>query len=196
MNYKIAELLSKRPTHLRGIAKELFENPATIYKQMFEMERTGLVTSKNDGKRKVFFLNDLHPLADAYIRLADAEEKVNRLGPYAGASFAFLKMLASAFGERRITAVIVFGSVAKGQWEWSKKKRSDLDLLVVIDSLPSDIHERASLFRQLGMQILTDYKIRVHVAPYDLEDLASPDPLLEETGKKGFCIFGELPNNG
>lgn len=189
MNYKIAELLSKRPMHLRGIAKELFENPATIYKQMFEMERTGLVTSKKDGKRKVFFLNTLNPLADAYIRLADAEEKVNRLGPYAGAAFAFLKMLASAFGERRITAVIVFGSVAGGQWEWSKRKRSDLDLLVVIDSLPSDIHERTSLFRRLGLQILADYNIRVHVAPYDMEDIASPDPLLEEAGRKGICIF-------
>jgi len=61
----------------------------------------------------------------------------------------FIKKLEERFGER-LVSVVLFGSVARG----STRKESDIDLLLVIRNLPSDMWERDKLVEDITMDIL------------------------------------------
>lgn len=97
---------------------------------------------------------------------------------------------AAALVERvpSLRAVIVFGSVARGDWN----KWSDIDVLVVADDLPDDALAR------LDVVLLADFAGVQPVAwtPAELAARRPTDPIVAEVNTVGVVVHGELTGGG
>lgn len=107
-------------------------------------------------------------------RRAERQDRLDRAGAYATALAGRLPALRS---------VVVFGSVARGDWNlWS-----DIDVLVVADELPADPLARLDLTLLPGHEGIAP----VVWTPAELAGRPRHDPIATEVRAVGVVVYGE-----
>ncbi|MBS7248317.1 MAG: nucleotidyltransferase domain-containing protein [Candidatus Jordarchaeales archaeon] len=124
-----------------GELRQVVRNPRTLSKKLKMLRSEGLVFHEkgfyrlsDKGKRAIRLLEDLESILSPGITLKNVE----RL-PFIYADFLskYCEILYEHFSQR-LVGVLVFGSVAKGNWD----KNSDIDLLVVVEGWNKPVWER------------------------------------------------------
>ncbi len=180
----------EKPGHVRKLAREIGVSPSYIHRKLAELEAEGMVVSEQVGRRLVYSLVEENPLVQSFRSLKTAEDFVSRFGRYSAAVFAACHLLKEKFGDS-LVSVKVFGSVAKSSWEMSEKKKSDLDIAVVVRSLPVKFTERIKMFTGVSLKLLLKYNIKTDIIPYDLKDIKFRDEFRDEIARTGITVYGD-----
>jgi len=129
--------------------------------------------------RGVYRLKDL---SDILVAMT-AEEVFNLKPvpePFAASTREFCVRALSSFG-RRLRSVVLFGSVARGDWT----QDSDIDLLLVIEGLPKNVIERDSEILPLTRGL----PHAITFVSYRPEELTETPPLLLDVAVDGIVLY-------
>lgn len=109
--------------YIREVSRIMQISPRTSQLILSDLEKKGVLTSKQKGKTLLFSLNKQNPIAKAYVKLAEDYKLVAFLSENNE-----VKYLLEELGEIDDEAIFaIFGSYAKG----TRKKDSDFDLFAV-----------------------------------------------------------------
>ena len=109
--------------YIREVSRIMQISPRTSQLILSDLEKKGILTSKQRGKTLLFSLNKQNPIAKAYVKLAEDYKLVAFLSENNE-----VKYLLEELGEIDDEAIFaIFGSYAKG----TRKKDSDFDLFAV-----------------------------------------------------------------
>ena len=149
------------------IAQKIPISQPTVSRKLEELEKSGFLNYKMEGKNKVYYPNLDNPNTQTRLELGEIHHKVNflRRNPQIQVIWDTLKKNEAVKG-----TVIMFGSYAKGQ----AKKDSDIDLLVVGDVDKKKIREIEQEYdKKINIQRVSSIE--------DIDDaLQKGEPLIKE----------------
>lgn len=143
---KIVLLLLRGRIHLRAIAKELHEAPATIMRRLKEMVKRNIIDFKKEGRNKAYFIKN-NMLARNYVLQAEQYKLRILFEKYPEIAIIAEEILKKTFEK----IIIFFGSYAK----FGAKKDSDIDVYIDtknrkvkenIEEINSKINVKTGLF--------------------------------------------------
>ena len=165
LELNIIELLLRKETHVRGIARNLNESHSTILRKLNSLKKENVIDSRKEGKNKVFFLKE-NIITKNYILEAELNKLIKLLRKHPELGIIFEEIL-KKIDEKLI---ILFGSYAKGL----AKKDSDIDIYIETKSrkIKRSVEEIHS-------------KINVKIGSFDIRS-----PLIKEIIKNHIIIRG------
>jgi len=143
---EIIELLIKKESHIRGIAKILNESHSTILRKLNNLKKENVVDSRKEGKNKIFFLKN-NIITKTYILKTELNKLNKILRKYPELSIIFEEILKRT--DEKL--IILFGSYAKNL----AKKNSDIDIYIEtenknikksVEDIHSNINVKIGLF--------------------------------------------------
>lgn len=117
----IIEVLLRKESHVRSIAKKLNESHSTISRKLNHLKKENVVDSRKEGKNKIFFLKR-NIISQNFIFQAESHKLVKLLKKHPELSIIFEEILTKT--DEKL--IILFGSYAKGL----VKKDSDIDIYI------------------------------------------------------------------
>ena len=117
----IIELLLRKESHVRSIAKKLDESHSTVSRKLNNLKGENVVDSKKEGKNKIYFLKR-NIVSRNYILHAELHKLTKLLLKYPELSVIFEEILEKT--KERL--IVLFGSYSKGL----AKKDSDIDIYI------------------------------------------------------------------
>ncbi len=176
---RILRLLCAHPERefsLRELSLAVGQSLGSVYPAVQQLLDTRIVLTRRVGRSRTVRINPSHPLHGALVSLFRQE---------GSALVRVAQAFADALPRRGIEAVVLFGSVARGQ----PSARSDVDILVVVDD-----SRRAGAVRKVAASLLDRFD--ANVSPLVLPSrevarrLAAFDPLLETMAVEGKLLRG------
>lgn len=176
---RILRLLFAHPVReftTRELARAVGQSLGSVHPSLAQLLATRVILTRRVGRSRTVRLNRTHPLSERVAALFRAETS----------SLADLgRAFAHALPKPGIEAVVLFGSVARGE----ATARSDVDVLVVVDR-PA----RAAAVRDTAATMLDRHD--VNISPLVLTSkevmrrLGAFDPLLETIAAEGRRLRG------
>jgi len=176
---RILRLLCAHPGRefsLRELSLAVGQSLGSVYPALQQLLGTRIVLTRRVGRSRTVRINPAHPLYGALVPLFRQE----------GSAFVRVaQAFADALPRRGVRAVVLFGSVARGQ----PSARSDVDVLVVVDD-----PRGAGPVRKAAASMLDRFD--ANVSPLVLTSgevarrLATFDPLLETIAAEGKLLRG------
>ena len=142
-----------------------------VQQALRDLERIGVITTETIGRAGVHRINETHEAIAPLRSLASPIEMLTRV------------VRATA---PDVEAVIVFGSVARGE----PRADSDIDLVVIA---PEDWDGRADLQQQVDERLGNDCDV-LHLTPEDFARAPKErEPVIAEILRDGFALVGTMP---
>lgn len=161
---------------LRELSLEVGRSLGSVHPATQQLLDTRIVLTRRVGRSRTVRINPAHPLYDALEALFRQE---------GSALVRVAQAFADAAAHPGVEAVVLFGSVARGQ----PSVRSDIDVLVAVDDL-----RRADAVRKVATSLLDRFD--ANVSPLVLTSaeitrrLADFDPLLVTIAAEGKLLRG------
>jgi len=118
---EIVNLLLKKESHIRSLAKNIGINHMMIQRKMKTLFKENIVDYREEGKNKVYFLKK-NPEAKATVFMAEHYKLIKTLEKYP----QLRNIIEKIQQEKNIKLAILFGSYAKH----NAKKNSDIDIYI------------------------------------------------------------------
>ncbi len=137
----IIELLSKKDTHIRGIATTLTESHSTVLRKLNALQKENVVDSRKEGKNRIFFLKK-NLISRTFILNAELYKLIKLLRHHPELGVIFEEILRKT--DEKL--IVLFGSYAKGL----EHKESDIDIYIETKNRRvkidiGDIHSKLSV---------------------------------------------------
>ncbi len=187
MNSAFLEQLETR-SHIREISRKTGINVSLIHRWVKKLEKQGAVVSEVLGRKKYVVLNPYNPAANAFRESVKAQRVQNVVGPFMPSVYGFVYELMREF-KRKVKSIVLFGSIPKAKGLMRDVKRSDVDMIIVMDKLPKNIMKRADLFMNVVKKCEWRYHCRYHIIAYTPQELARKDPLIDEIRKNSRIVI-------
>lgn len=124
--------------HVRQISRWLSRNHRTVSLALKRLEKQGIMKHEDVGKNKQYFLNLDNVLTRDCLKNAESLKSMEFLEKH----FILKKLLTELSLDMRDTALMLFGSYAKGE----ETKGSDIDLLILKDKTERKILKNITEF--------------------------------------------------
>ena len=157
--------------YIRQVSKELGISPRTSQLILADLEKKGVLISKQKGKTLLFSLNKQNPIAKAYVKLAEDYRLVTLLSKEPE-----VKQLLSEIEEiDDKTVFVIFGSYAKA----GQKEGSDIDILAISEKP----------FKKAKLKALEGkHSFRISIKTANLKSFDKNDFLIKEVIENHICF--------
>lgn len=178
---KILRALTKNPQRefcLEDIVKETSSSFGTIHPSIKDLVSSRIVLIRKIGKTKIYKINERSPLYYELRKLLMKERTM---------LLDIAKEFISETGKKNIRAIIVFGSVARGDIT----TESDIDILLV-----GETHKIKKRVNKLIQEFLKKYDVEIvptYLTPKQLKERREKfDKFVTNVIKEGRIIFGTI----
>jgi len=176
---RILRLLCAHPRRefsLRELSLAVGQSLGSVYPAVKQLLDARIVLTRRVGRSRTVRISPSHPLHGALVSLFRQE---------GSALVRVAQAFADALPRRGVEAVVLFGSVARGQ----PSARSDVDVLVVVDDA-----RRAGAVRKVAASLLDRFDANVSPLVLSAREVARRlptfDPLLETIVVEGKLLRG------
>jgi hypothetical protein len=180
--------------------QRVVQNPRTLALKLKKMESDRLIVKENGVYRLTSVGEEAARILEDYQKLVGSGLVLRNLDRIPHAVYVpllrdYCELLWGSY-EERLEAVVLFGSVARGDW----KKESDIDLLVVVDGWDQlkeweRIEELSSLKTKLAKcgsysnARTAGFYPAIHTLPLDSTELKDFRPLYFDISADGIVLF-------
>lgn len=157
--------------YVRQVGKELGISPRTSQLILSDLEKKGVLLSKQKGKTKLFSLNKQNPIVKAYVKLAEDYKLVTLLSKEPEVK----QLLSEIEGIDDKTIFVIFGSYANAE----QKEGSDIDILAISEKP----------FKKAKVKALEGkHSFRISIKTANLKSFDKNDFLIREVIENHICF--------
>lgn len=170
--YSILEVLSRKDTHIRGIATALSTNQMTVARKVHELEGDNVVDSRQEGRNKVYSIKNTLEATER-LKMLEHQKLIDVVS-----NNAVLRTITQQIRETPdVKIAILFGSYAKG----TQTKNSDID--IYIETKDKKLKKKVELLNS---------KISVKIGDFDTQNLLAKEIIKNHIILKGVDRYNEL----